>query len=106
MTNMALNYAVLDRYSEAVPLLEEVLRRRKAKLGPNDPRTLKSLYHLAVCHALQVPKAADRKKQGDLAMDWLKRAVAAGFGPVARLKEEAELNPLREREDFKKLIAE
>jgi tetratricopeptide (TPR) repeat protein len=46
------------------------------------------------------------REQGDLAMDWLHKAVAAGFTDVDHLQQDSDLDALREREDFKKLLAE
>ena len=40
----------------------------------------------------------------DLALDFPKRAFAAGFKNVAQMKTDDDLNPLRKREDFKKLL--
>jgi tetratricopeptide (TPR) repeat protein len=68
----------------------------------------------AVCAAVipQDPKtpAADAarlaKEQADLAMDWLRKAVTAGFRDVEHLKRDKDLDVLREREDFKKLISD
>jgi hypothetical protein len=39
-------------------------------------------------------------------MDWLKRAVDLGFKNVEHMKKDSDLDSLREREDFKKLLAE
>ena len=39
-------------------------------------------------------------------MDWLQQAVAAGYRNVAHIKKDNDLDALRDREDFKKLIAE
>jgi serine/threonine protein kinase len=68
----------------------------------------------AVCAAVipQVPEtpAADAarlsKEQGDLAMAWLHKAVAAGFSNASHVKQDNDLDALRERADFKKLLAE
>jgi serine/threonine protein kinase/tetratricopeptide (TPR) repeat protein len=49
---------------------------------------------------------ATRLEEANRAMDWLRKAVAAGFKQTARLKQDKDLDSLREREDFKKLIAE
>jgi tetratricopeptide (TPR) repeat protein len=46
------------------------------------------------------------REQADLAMTWLHKAVAAGNRNVLHMKKDADLDALREREDFKKLIAE
>ncbi len=68
----------------------------------------------AVCAAviLEDPKTpgADAprlaKEQADLAMAWLHKAVAAGFKDAEHMKQDKDLDVLREREDFKKLLAE
>ena len=39
-------------------------------------------------------------------MEWLGRAVANGFRNANLLRIESALDPLRERSDFKKLVAE
>ncbi len=46
------------------------------------------------------------KEDADKAMLWLYKAVQAGFKDAARLKSDYDLNSLRGREDFKKLLAE
>ena len=46
------------------------------------------------------------KEQADLAMAWLHKAVAAGFKDAEHMKKDKDLDALREREDFKKLLAE
>jgi tetratricopeptide (TPR) repeat protein len=43
---------------------------------------------------------------GDAAMKLLRDAVSKGFKNVAHMKKDTDLDPLRQREDFKKLIAE
>jgi serine/threonine protein kinase len=42
---------------------------------------------------------------GDAAMRLLREAVSKGYKDVAHLKEDTDLNPLRQREDFRKLVA-
>jgi hypothetical protein len=36
----------------------------------------------------------------------LKQAIAAGFNSVAHMKKDPDLDPLRGRDDFKKLVAQ
>jgi tetratricopeptide (TPR) repeat protein/serine/threonine protein kinase len=50
---------------------------------------------------------ADRlaKEEADRAMSMLTKAVAAGFADLGQLKEDTDLNLLRDREDFRKLLA-
>jgi hypothetical protein len=45
-------------------------------------------------------------EQANQAMVWLKQAVAAGFQDVDFLKTDKKLDSLRDRADFKTLIAE
>src|SRR5581483_8626952 len=49
---------------------------------------------------------AERQRYAALAVEALRRAVAAGFADAARLKTDAALDPLRGSEDFRKLLAE
>src|SRR5262249_2154170 len=46
------------------------------------------------------------KSYGDRAMETLRQAVAKGYKDAANLKKEKALDPLRSRDDFKKLLAE
>ena len=39
-------------------------------------------------------------------MQWLHKAVKAGYKDAALMKKDTDLDALREREDFKKLLAE
>ena len=43
---------------------------------------------------------------GDAAMKMLRDAVSKGYRDVAHMKKDTDLDPLRQREDFQKLIAE
>jgi hypothetical protein len=43
---------------------------------------------------------------GDQAMAMLRAAVAKGYKDIEHLKKDDDLKPLREREDFKKLVTE
>jgi tetratricopeptide (TPR) repeat protein len=106
MSNVANNYASLGRYAEALELCEQTLALQKAKRGPHHPDTLATMYNIASIHALLVPKSTDGAKEADLAMDWLKRAVAAGFNYAGQIKQDTDLDVLRGREDFKKLLAD
>jgi tetratricopeptide (TPR) repeat protein len=48
VANLGVNYGDAGRLSEALPLLEETLRQRKVRLGPDHPDTLESMNSLAV----------------------------------------------------------
>jgi hypothetical protein len=43
---------------------------------------------------------------GDAAMKLLRDAVGNGYKDVAHMKKDTDLAPLRQREDFRKLVAE
>jgi hypothetical protein len=76
-----------------------------------------SVYYAACCRAVAAsvikvdPKTpgADAtrlaKEEADRAMAWLVQAVAAGYKDAAQMKEDKDLDALRDREDFKKLLA-
>jgi len=46
------------------------------------------------------------KDEADRAMAWLKQAVAAGFNDAAHMKQDKDLDALRQQADFKKLLAQ
>ena len=46
----------------------------------------------------------ERRRLEDLAMEALRDAVAKGFKDAARIKKDTDLTPLRQRDDFKKLL--
>jgi hypothetical protein len=50
--------------------------------------------------AMQADAEANR------AMDWLQKAVAAGYQDVNRMKKDTDFDALRDRADFKKPVAE
>ncbi len=50
--------------------------------------------------------AAEGEQEAAKAMEWLRRSVATGFRNANLLRIESALDPLRDRADFKKLMAE
>ena len=48
----------------------------------------------------------DAAAEADKAMQWLQKAIAAGYKDVSQLAKDKDLDFLRERDDFKKLLAE
>ena len=50
MANLALAYQAAGRLDLALPLHEETLKLRKAKLGPDHPDTLTSMANLALAY--------------------------------------------------------
>ncbi len=64
-------------------------------------------YNFACVYALASGKIADKKQEyADRAMELLHQAVKAGWKDAAHMAKDTDLDPLREREDFKKLLAE
>jgi serine/threonine protein kinase len=106
MHNLAISYAALGQHAEALKLFEKTFVLQKRKLGAHHPRTLLSMYNLACIHALMIAGSLDGAKQADLAMEWLQKAVAAGFKDVALISTDTDLAALHNRGDFKKLISD
>jgi tetratricopeptide (TPR) repeat protein/tRNA A-37 threonylcarbamoyl transferase component Bud32 len=100
----------LGRLNEAA---EAALERQK--LWPTNPN---QLYEVARELALCVPlvgkdkdpllpeEQAQRRRYSDQALDVLRQAVANGYKDIEQLKTASDLDPLRSREDFKKLRTE
>jgi eukaryotic-like serine/threonine-protein kinase len=64
-------------------------------------------YDFACFYAVASDKSADEKqKYADRAMDLLQKAVKAGFNDAAHMAKDTDLDPIRGRADFKKLIDE
>jgi tetratricopeptide (TPR) repeat protein len=83
------------------------------KLDRTDAESLYSDATLsAVTSALFKAAATDTEatwladEQADRAMNWLRKAVEAGYNNAAQLAEDNDLDVLRERDDLRKLIAE
>jgi tetratricopeptide (TPR) repeat protein len=49
--------------------------------------------------------SSERAAEADRAMAWLRQAVASGYRDLARLKQDKDLDGLRDREDFRSLLA-
>jgi eukaryotic-like serine/threonine-protein kinase len=64
-------------------------------------------YNLACACSVASGQIADKKAEyTDRAMEFLTTAVEAGWNDAAQMKADTDLDPLRAREDFKKLLAE
>jgi tetratricopeptide (TPR) repeat protein len=62
-------------------------------------------YDFACVYALASGKVADKKQEyADRAMQLLHQAVKAGWKDAAHMKKDTDLDSLRQREDFKKLM--
>ena len=62
---------------------------------PNDAELTRTLARISY-----------EKKEYPRAVQLLQRAVKAGFKDAAHMKKDIDLDPLRGRDDFKKLLAE
>jgi hypothetical protein len=146
MWGVGLNLLRLGRESEALPVIDECLRRAAAHpaadfsgladrrlehfekardaggcrstaelweaMRRTDPD---SLYHAARYRAVTAAVLRDKdqtpggRKQAEgeaaRAVEWLRRAVAAGFRDKDELAKRKDLDVLRERADFRELIA-
>jgi hypothetical protein len=91
--------------------------RKTAELWENLHRAdARSLYNAACYRAVaaKVIRATDSSPAGaqafeaeaNRAMAWLRQAVAAGYKKVAMLKQDSDLDALRDRADFRKVIAD
>jgi tetratricopeptide (TPR) repeat protein/tRNA A-37 threonylcarbamoyl transferase component Bud32 len=71
--------------------------------GPDD------LYNAACGYALCVPlveKPETKEKYAARAVELLRKAVAKGYKDAAHMRKDADLDALRQRDDFKKLLAD
>jgi hypothetical protein len=64
-------------------------------------------YNSACVYAIAAGKSPQKKQEySDRAMELLNKAVKAGLRDGAAIKQDNDLSALRDRDDFKKLIAE
>jgi serine/threonine protein kinase len=64
-------------------------------------------YDFARIYAVASNKVAEKKQEySDRAIVLLQKAVQAGFNNAAQVKKDTDLNPLRDRKDFKTLMAD
>src|SRR5262249_54920737 len=101
MISLAIGYAACGRHAEALQLLDE-RRALQAKIGPDGPDML---YNIACLHAT-IAKSSNHPKQGDVAIGLFRQALAAGVKQLQLMKTDPELDALRGREDFKRLVAD
>jgi hypothetical protein len=102
-------YCGVRQPTKAAAAAEELRKR-----WPRDKEVLfAAACRLAACTSAVGPKdgklnateAAERQAYGDRAIEVLGQAIAHGFQDSRRLKDAQFLNPIRQREDFKKLVA-
>jgi hypothetical protein len=76
-----------------------------AELAKSGKWTSSEWYQFACVYALASSKSADKKHEyADRAMELLRRAVKAGYNDAAHLAKNNDLDALRQRDDFKKLL--
>jgi hypothetical protein len=56
--------------------------------------------------SLSAPEQAERLRFLDQAMDALRKAIASSYRDLAELNRDTSIDPLRERDDFHKLVVE
>jgi tetratricopeptide (TPR) repeat protein len=109
-----LNMAILRRRQGRPEEAADVTRKR-LQLWPDNPtRLCDSAASLALCipvvgggkTELSAAEQAQRRQYADETMAALRQAIAKGFKSVERLRKDAEFDPLRERADFQKLVAD
>jgi serine/threonine protein kinase len=81
------------------------------KLGRNNANDANAFHRAARYRAvlsglLVTDKPDEAKREADKAMDWLRKAVAAGWQDHAQMLKDSDLDSLRNRDDFKKLMGE
>jgi tetratricopeptide (TPR) repeat protein len=85
--------------AEALAEVDEVTKTVKPSAGV--------FYNAACVYAVASTKIADKEQEyANRAMELLRQAVKHGHSSAAYTKQDADLEPLRGREDFKKLLAE
>jgi serine/threonine-protein kinase len=106
-----------DALSDAYLKLGEVQRKigrpadaaaialERAKLWPGYYLELYNVAcELALCVPLAGQQEAQRKQYADQAMKWLRTSVLLGNNDVAHMRQDPDLDALRDRDDFKALI--
>ena len=79
-----------------------------AEVTKSDPTDANHWYNFGCVHALASLKAAAGRKDelGGLAVVQLGAAVKAGYKNATRMAKDMDLDPIRDRDDFKKLLAD
>jgi serine/threonine protein kinase/Tfp pilus assembly protein PilF len=93
-------YWAMNQPAEAHRVMRELIALTRG--NPSD------LYKVACALAVSVPTASadQRPTLGALAVFMLKEAVAAGWNDAGKTSRERDLAPLRDRDDFRRLLAE
>jgi WD40 repeat protein len=90
------------RLDEAIAEYQEAIRLASGLVRWNAGQW----YDFACVYSLASGKSADKKREyADRAMELLRNAVTAGYKDAGHMKQDTDLDPLRGRADFKKLLA-
>jgi len=104
MNNLALAYRAAGKLDQALPLLEETLKLRKAKLGPEHPDTLGTMNNLAWAfrHLTSLSEAAAQalgKHKGELILRGLTSLSDAAAQALGKHKGKLHLEGLTSLSD-------
>ncbi len=92
--------ASLVRSGQVAEAVAEVAELTQTPFSPPD-----LWYNFACVYAIASDKIADKQDEyGDRAMTCLKKAVQGGFKDADHIANDTDLDSLRDREDFKKLV--
>lgn len=102
----AFSRQLAGQFAEAVAEVAELTKPAPDASG-SEKWTAGQWYDFACVYSVASAKLADKKQEyADRAMELLQQAVKAGYTDAVHIKKDADLDPLRGREDFKKLLAE
>ena len=110
--NFGLLLVVLGKRAEAEAEYRQALAIRE-KLAADFPAApqyraeiSQTSYNFACFYAIASGKRADKKQEyADRGMELLHKAVKAGYNDAANMAKDTDLDPIRDRADFKKLLA-
>ncbi|HVJ79608.1 MAG TPA: tetratricopeptide repeat protein, partial [Planctomycetia bacterium] len=95
----AASLALAGQVAKAVDEISELAKSAKPNAG--------QWYDFACVYAVASGKVADKKQEyAGRAMELLQQAVKAGWTEAAHMKQDSDLDPLRDRDDFKMLLAD
>jgi serine/threonine protein kinase/tetratricopeptide (TPR) repeat protein len=100
-TSRALRAGALINASQVTEGIAEI-----AELAKSSDWNWENWYNFACVYAVASGKSPQKKQAyGDLAMELLNKAVKAGLRDPVQIKQDDDLSALRDRDDFKRLIA-
>ena len=107
---LAANFVRSDRPDKAEAALKGISKDSLNEMGLYNLGCVYALFAPALGKNLENAQAAERQKRADeyasRALDVLRQAVSKGFGNLPLMQTDHDLDGLRSRDDFKKLVAE